>query len=364
MREASGDLLGAAEPHGIPTPPGWTAGVLVLGGCVVASLGLGAVAIRPSELVSIATAQLGWHPFGWSHESVQESVLMAIRLPRVLLCGLVGAALASSGAAIQGVFRNPLADPGLIGVSAGAAAATATAIVVGPRLLGSFFFSGLEIWLLPLAGFLGGTATTWVIVRLARRESGTVVSTMLLAGIAINALAGAITGFIVFLADDAQLRDITFWSLGSLGGATWAKVWVAALLMLPCVFVLPRLAGALNALLLGENDALLLGVDAERLKRQVILLSALAVGAAVSMTGVIGFVGLVVPHLIRLALGPDHRSLLPGSAIWGASCLLLADLLSRTVVAPAEMPIGTFTAAAGAPFFLWMLSRRGDTGWV
>ncbi len=362
MREATGDLFGGAELHGIPTPTRWTVGVLVLAACIVASLGLGAVAIRPSELVSIAAAGLGWQPFGWTHESVQESVLMAIRLPRVLLCGLVGAALASSGAAIQGVFRNPLADPGLIGVSAGAAAATATAIVVGPRLLGSF--SGLEIWLLPLAGFLGGTATTWVIVRLARRESGTVVSTMLLAGIAINALAGAITGFLVFLADDAQLRDITFWSLGSLGGATWPKVWVAALLMTPSVFLLPRLGGALNALLLGENDAHLLGVDPERLKRQVILLSALAVGAAVSMTGVIGFVGLVVPHLIRLALGPDHRSLLPAAPIWGASCLLLADLLSRTVAAPAEMPIGTFTAAAGAPFFLWMLSRRGDTGWV
>lgn len=337
-------------------------GLVVLGLVVIASLGLGAVAIPGRQVASILWSAMGGAAGAGNDvpSSMQESVLLAIRLPRVLLGGLIGATLAISGAAIQGIFRNPLADPALIGVSAGAATATALMIVVAPW----FGVEGVvsQTWGLPLAGFVGGAVTTLVVVRLARREGGTVVTTMLLAGIAINALAGAATGFLVFLADDAQLRDITFWSLGSLANTTWPKVLAVLPLIGLCLIQLPRCAASLNALLLGEDEARLLGVDVEKLKRRVVLLSAMGVGAAVSVSGVIGFVGLVVPHLMRLATGADHRILLPNAAIYGAISLLVADLLSRILAAPAELPIGTVTAAVGAPVFLWMLLRRGG-GW-
>lgn len=335
-------------------------GVLLLVTLVVVELGVGAVSIAPQQVISILLATVGVD-LGWRHETVQESVLLAIRLPRVLLAGLVGAALAAAGAAIQGMFRNPLADPALIGVSSGAAMATALAIVAGPLAVPQL--AAAQSWFLPAAGFAGGTVTTLLIVRIARRGDGTEVATMLLAGIAINALSGAVTGLLVFLADDVQLRDITFWSLGSLAGATWAKLAAAAPLIAPCLVLLPAHAAALNAFLLGEDEALLLGVDVERLKRRIVLLSAMGVGAAVSVSGVIGFVGLVVPHVVRLAVGADHHRLLPNAAIYGAAALLAADLLSRTLVPPAELPIGTVTAAAGAPVFLWMLVRRGG-GWL
>jgi len=324
---------------------------------VPAALGIGAVAIAPSEVLAIAASHLGFELNGLAFAPRQEAVLLAIRVPRVLLALLVGGTLGASGAAVQALFRNPLADPALIGTASGAALAAALVIVlVPPPPVDAPQW--LRLAALPLAAFVGSSLATATVYRLGSRAA---TATLLLAGIAVNALAGAATGLLSFLANDAQLRSLVFWSLGSLGGATWQGLGAAAPGLLATLVALPFLASPLNALLLGEAEARHLGVDVERLKRRVVLLSALGVGAAVSIGGVIGFVGLVVPHLIRLAVGPDHRIVIPGSIALGAALLLGADLLARTVVAPAELPIGIVTALAGAPFFLWLLPRSGST---
>src|SRR5699024_1807181 len=205
---------------------------------------------------------------------------------------------------------------------------------------------------------MGGILATVIVYQLSTSRGKTNVATMLLAGIAINALTGAGIGYLVFMANDEQLRDITFWSLGSLGGAVWTSVLITAPFMLAAIFFLPRLSKGLNAMLLGEAEARHLGVQTERLKKWIILLVALAVGTSVSAAGIIGFVGLVVPHLLRLIIGPDHRLLLPGAALLGACLLLASDLAARTLVAPTELPIGIITATLGAPFFLWLLLRN------
>lgn len=320
------------------------------------SIGIGAVSIAPSEVVSILTSQVGID-LPWSFSTRQASVLMGIRLPRVVLGVLIGAALATSGAALQGLFRNPLADPGLIGISSGAALGATATIVAG-----HYFLQGVTGWLgytiLPFMAFLGSAVTTLIVYRLSLVGGRTIVTTMLLAGIAINALTGAATGLFTFVATDDQLRDITFWSLGSLGGATWRAVGIAAPFIILAVILLPMRARELNTFLLGEAEARHLGTATESVKRMIVAFAALAVGASVAVAGMIGFVGLIVPHLIRLLVGPDHRYVMPGSALLGSSLLLGADLLARTIVAPAELPIGIVTAILGGPFFLWLLLRE------
>lgn len=284
-------------------------------------------------------------------------VVMDIRLPRVTLGALVGAALAVSGAVMQGLFRNPLADPGIVGVSAGAGLGAACFIVLGNTLLAPAM-ALLGIYAVPLAAFAGGLITTLLLYRIGTRGGITSVATLLLAGIALGALTGAMTGLLVYVADDQELRDLQFWGLGSLAGSNWEKVLSAApiiLLMLVCV---PFLARGLNALTLGEAAASHIGIRVQRLKNLSIVLVAAATGASVAVSGGIGFVGIVVPHLLRLTIGPDHRYLLPASALFGACLLIAADTLARTIVAPAEMPIGIITAFAGAPFFLWILLRK------
>jgi iron complex transport system permease protein len=261
---------------------------------------------------------------------------------------------------MQGLFRNPLADPGLIGISSGAALAATMVVIIGDAVSFSLPFV-LKLFAFPLAAFAGALLTTLVVYRLATIAGRTIVATLLLAGIAINALAQAFSGFLTFYATDTQIRSLTFWKLGSLGGATWSSVAAATPFILIPLLFLPRHARPLNALLLGESEAGHLGFDIERVKRSIVILVALAVGASVAVSGLIGFVGLVVPHLLRLMVGPDHRSLLPGSALLGASLLLGADLIARTLVAPAELPIGILTAITGAPFFLWLLLR--DRKW-
>ncbi len=287
-------------------------------------------------------------------------VFFNIRLPRLVLGLAAGAALGLAGALMQGLFRNPLADPGLIGVSSGAALAAGCTIVMGslwfpelPRSLGS--------WTLVLMAFAGGLAVTVLIYLLSRGEAGgTRVGLMLLAGIAVNALAGAGLGLLNFLASDEQLRNLQFWLLGSLGGARWSAVVLVGGIALAAGIAGLRLARALNALALGEAQAVLLGVPVERVKRVAIVATALAVGAVTATTGIIGFIGLVAPHMVRLAAGPDHRWVLPGSALLGAVLVLLADAVARTVVQPAELPLGVLTAAVGVPFFLLLL--RGPHG--
>ncbi len=289
----------------------------------------------------------------------QEAVLTSIRLPRILLAVIVGGSLAVSGAAMQGLFRNPLADPGLIGIATSAALAVALVLVLAGPMAGFFGLYGLS-----LAAFLGALLACFIIFRFARLTGSFSVTYMLLTGIAINALSAAGVGFLTFLSDDQQLRTLTFWTMGSLGGALWVSVLVATTIVVPTGLLLVRNARELNILLLGENEARYLGVDEERLKRTIIICTALSVGAAISVSGIIGFVGLVVPHLVRLIFGPDHRLLIPASALLGAILLLVADTIARTIVAPAEMPVGILTSLIGGPFFLWLLVRQfsGRTG--
>lgn len=318
------------------------------------SLGAGAIAIPPGRV-----AQVLWRGAAEPALARDALVVLNIRLPRTLLGLMVGAALAVSGALMQGLFRNPLADPGLVGVSSGAGLAVAAAVVLGDRLLAMGGVPGpLPFALMPAAAFLGGLATTALLYGLATRSGRTSVATMLLAGIALGALSGALTGVLVTLSDDRQLRDLTFWSLGSLAGATWAKVLVSAPAILPVVLAVPLLGRGLNALVLGEAEAFHLGVPVQAVKRGAIVLVAVAVGASVAAAGVIGFVGLVVPHGLRLLVGPEHRRLLPASALLGGALLVLADVAARLVAAPAELPIGIVTALIGAPFFLWLLMGR------
>lgn len=283
-------------------------------------------------------------------------IILQVRLPRLLLSLLIGAALASSGALMQGLFRNPLADPGLVGVSAGAALAAAATITLGDALIGSLPFSAL-----PVGAFIGGLLTTLGLYLVATRSGRTSIAIMLLAGVAFGALSGAIMGIFSYLSDDRQLRDLSFWSLGSLSGATWTKVAVVTPLILPSLLAMPFLARGLNALSLGEAEAFHLGVPVQRVKALTILFVAISIGASVACAGMIGFVGIVVPHILRLVAGPDHRMLLPASALLGAALVAGADTVARIAAAPAELPIGILTATIGAPFFLWLL-LRGQKG--
>ncbi|MFT3774935.1 MAG: iron ABC transporter permease [Minicystis sp.] len=323
--------------------------------CLLVSARTGAVELSTGQVIGILGSRLGIAS-PWPFDAQQASLLCSVRAPRVVLAALIGAALATSGAAMQGLFRNPLADPALLGVSSGASLGAVMAIVFGAAILGRFP-AGSGLWALSAAAFAAGLGATWVGARVARVAGRTRTALMLLAGVAVNALAGAGIGLAMHLATDAQLRNITFWTLGSMGGATWHAVLVTGPLLLATVLVLPRLGRGLNALLLGEAEAMHLGVRVERVKRAVVLLTALGVGAAVSVAGVVGFVGLVVPHVVRLLFGPDHRRLLPGAALLGASLLTLADVIARTVAAPAELPLGVVTASIGAPLFLWQLTR-------
>jgi len=284
-------------------------------------------------------------------------ILFDIRLPRLAMGILVGAALAVSGAVMQGLFRNPLADPGLVGVGAGAGLGAIGAIVLG-GLLPAALAGLVGVYAVPLAAFAGGWVSTLVLYAISTRRGRTSVAVMLLAGIALGALAGALSGILVYMADDAQLRDLTFWGLGSLAGATWGKLGAAAPLILLALAATPFLARGLNALALGEAAAGHLGIRVQRLKSAAILTVAGATGSAVAASGGIGFVGIVVPHMLRIATGPDHRYLLLNAALLGAALLVAADMVSRTIIAPAELPIGIVTATLGGPFFLWILLRN------
>lgn len=283
------------------------------------------------------------HPF--------HVILVDLRLPRVLLALLVGALLAGAGTLCQGLFRNPLADPGLLGVTAGAAAGAATALV-----------AGMSAALAP-AACLAALAATVLVYRLGRVEGRLQVTRMLLAGIAVNALLGAWVAFLSTVSTDQQLRNVGFWMLGSFNGAVWPSVGLA-LIALAVLWGLARASlPALNVLSMGESEARHLGIDVAALQRRVIALSAFAVGIAVAGAGTIGFIGLVVPHLLRLLVGPDYRRLFPLALLLGALALVVADVIARQALAPAELPVGVLTALVGAPFFLLLLVRGGRGTW-
>ena len=323
-----------------------------------ASVGWGALDIAPMPVLAIFADALGV-ALPWQFTAGEQAELMTIRLPRTVLGVMSGAALAASGAALQGLFRSPLADPALIGMSTGSALAAAGAIVLGAGVSTLPAFHAL---ILPVAAFAGGLLAIWLVYRIASRQDRTDVATMLLAGVGLNAIASAGIGLLVFVGAEPQLRDMSFWLLGSLGGITRTRIVAATPLLLGALAALPLLARHLNALLLGEREAQHLGFQVERTKRLIVALAALATGASVALTGVIGFIGLVVPHLVRLMIGPDHRTLLPAVILLGASFMLIADLVARTIVLPAELPIGLLTSCVGGPLFLWLLIRRKSVG--
>ena len=357
---SGGSLTGAVARRRARERRAFTAlGVIALGATLLA-LGHGATDIGFGTMLGVAAVKLGVLDPG-DIPLRDTLVLTVIRAPRAVMGFVAGAALAAAGAALQGLFRNPLADPALIGVSNGAALGAVAVIVLGDAVLAGTP-SVVAPFVLPACAFLGGFAATVIVYRIARRDGQTDISTMLLAGIAINAIAAAGIGLFMFASTDQQLRELSFWLLGSLGGVTWTALLPGIVMAGAALVLLSCLIRPLNALLLGEVDARHLGVDVETAKRLLIAGAALATGAVVSVTGVIGFVGLVVPHLVRLAIGPDHRVLLPASMLLGGALLLVADTAARTVLVPAELPIGILTSCLGGPFFLWLLLRRRAWG--
>lgn len=322
---------------------------------VAFSFGTGAMQIPVREVLVIIGKKAGLFP-GIYTDPVNEGVMFMIRLPRILLGILVGAALGISGAAIQGIFRNPLAEPGLIGISAGASLMAVA--IIG---LESTLFVGLSnllgYYLLAFGAFVGAGIAALLVYSLSKTDGRPNVATMLLAGIAINALAGGLTGLVTYLSSEQQLRTITFWMLGSLGGATWENVLCLTPFVLIPVFTLPLFSKGLNVFAIGESQAELIGLRPGRIKAWVVLLATMAVGASVAVSGIIGFVGLLVPHTMRLIGGVDHRFVLPASALFGALVLTVADMLSRIIAQPIELPIGVITALLGTPLFLYILIR-------
>ncbi|MEU8823617.1 iron ABC transporter permease [Streptomyces sp. NPDC048636] len=355
---ATAEARTPAAGHGRGGRTAWLTAALGAAVAVFAllSVSIGAYEIPLGGIVDSLLHRVGLG--GAALDRVGESVLWNVRLPRVVLALLVGASLGCAGALMQGVFGNPLAEPGVIGISMGAAVGAAGAIALGLDVLGN--------WTVTAFAFAAGLLTVLLVYALSRSDGRTEVVTLILTGIAVNAFAGALIGLAVFFADNAQLTQITFWQLGSLAQATWPKV----LAVLPCALaglaIAPCYARKLDLLALGERPARHLGVDVERLRMALILVVALLTAAAVAVAGVISFVGLLVPHLLRMAAGPGHRFLIPGSALGGALVLVAADLAARTAAQPAELPLGVLTALVGSPFFFWLLrrTRRGQGGWA
>ena len=312
-------------------------------------LAVGPSFISPLKLFSFGQADSA------AGQSLDVVILTSIRLPRALVAALVGACLACCGAAMQGLFRNPLADPSLIGVSSGASAGASFMIVFGLGYLDSSAVLGLSI--VSLGAVAGAVVAVSLVYRLATNSYGTSVITMLLAGVAIGAVASALNNLFGYFADSEMLRRISVWEMGNLDGANWERFWLIAFVGLVLIIRLPRHSLALNAFLLGESEARHLGIAVNHVKRELVLLTALAVGISVVISGNIAFVGLVVPHILRGFIGPDHRYLLPSSALAGAILLVIADMIARTVIAPAELPAGILTALVGAPVFFYLLIR-------
>lgn len=326
--------------------------ILLIAACVL-SVCLGAVKINASELISMIAYRLGWSS-EINFTSQQEAVFFTLRLPRVILGVLVGSTLAISGATMQGLFRNPLAEPGLIGISSGASLFAVTMIVLEAKFF-SFMTAAFGYYALSIAAFIGACITTFIVYRLAMRKGKADITTLLLAGIAINALAGSFTGLLTYVASDEQLRNITFWSMGSLGGASWKSISSLLPFVVTPLIALPFFSKALNALSLGESQAGHMGVNVGLIKKITIVLATLGVGASVAVSGIIGFIGLVIPHILRMAFSADNRLVVPGSAILGAAVLVFADLIARVLVAPAELPIGILTAIIGTPVFIYII---------
>ena len=327
--------------------------VLLVAAAVIAT-GIGAVEIEPGRIVSHGLAWLGLPYPGLS--DFEAAVFFSIRLPRTLVAILVGSTLAVAGVLMQTFFRNPLAEPSIVGVASGGALGAVAWIVIGAS---AGIWTGIPPqFALPVAAFIGSAIVCGAILLISGDEDGIDSTKMLLSGIAINAIAGAGIGLMTFIADDAQLRDMTFWIMGSLSAASWQQLWVLAPVFVCTMAFAYWFALPLNALLLGDGAAHYLGLNVRLVKLAVICLTCLASATVVAMCGVIGFVGLIAPHAARLLVGPDHRVLLPLSLLLGALLMVGADTVARTIVSPSELPIGILTALAGGPVFLWLLRRK------
>ncbi|KRF18845.1 heme ABC transporter permease [Nocardioides sp. Soil797] len=325
---------------------------------VLLSAGQGAVNVPPSEVIGSVLHKFGLgigpmptHPRG-------DDALWNVRFPRVTMAVLAGAALATAGAVMQGIFGNPLAEPGVVGVSSGAAVAAATVIVFDLDFAGT--------WTIAVAAFLGGLVTTFLVYLLSREGGRTEVVTLVLTGIALNAMTSAGLAFLLFMANTSAREEIVFWQLGSLNGARWEQVGVVAVLAVVGVAASVAMSRKLDLLALGDRAARHVGVDVEHLRLKAIVVVAMLTAAAVAFCGIIAFVGLVVPHLVRLVIGPGHRLLIPASALGGAVLLVAADLWARTAIVNADLPIGMLTSLVGGPFFFWLIrrARRTAGGWA
>lgn len=325
---------------------------------VVVAAGYGRNWVPPQEVLGSVLHRLGLDLGPMPTAPNGEGTLWNVRFPRVALAALTGAALATAGALMQGVFGNPLAEPGVVGVSSGAAVAAGAVIVLGWDFAGG--------WSVALAAFVGGLVTTVLVYVLSRDGGRTEVVTLVLTGIAVNAMTSAALAFLLFLGDQSAREEIVFWTLGSLNGSRWAEVAVALPLTVVGLVAALLLARRLDLLALGDRAARHVGVDVERLRLTSIVVVALLTAAAVSFSGIIAFVGLVVPHLVRMVAGPGHRLLVPASALGGAVLLVVADLWARAAVQNADLPIGMITSLVGGPFFFWLLrrARRTAGGWT
>ena len=329
--------------------------VLVLIILCIISLGYGPVKISLSQITNVLLYNLNLIDLADinSFNQIHNTVLINIRFPRMILAILVGVGLGTSGAILQGLFRNPLVDPGFIGVSSGAAVGAMIAI-----MFSSIISSYLNPFLLPVLAMSGAFITTILIYKMSKISNKTNIMVMLLSGIAINALAGAIIGFFVSISTDAELRSFTFWTLGGLDSANWQLVAIMFLIIMSSYCIIHSFIDRMDVFMLGDSEAQHLGIDIEKLKKTIILISSIMVGISVSFCGMIGFIGLVTPHLIRLFIGPNHKYLIPGSALLGAVILLVSDLISKTIMSPAQLPIGVVTSAIGAPFFIWLIINQ------
>ena len=329
--------------------PGLIALLIIIVLCAIA---FGTVPIKLSEMVAEAQNLFAGRKPG----SIHEAVFIQLRLPRVLLCAVTGAVLAVSGVLMQGLFRNPIVEPGLIGTSAGASLGAAIIFVKAPQFSPALKELAGPL-LMPVAAFLGALAATIAVYSLAKTSKRISIISLLLVGIAINSVCMSGVGFMSYTARDAQARSITFWNLGSFNGANWQQVLIVGVVALIVFVASFRYSKQLNALLLGEEEATYLGVSPDKLKRRILLLNTIMVSVATAFVGVITFMGLIVPHLLRLLIGSDNKRLLPASMILGAALLVLADLVARVILAPAEVPIGIITSLVGAPIFIILLKQ-------
>lgn len=332
----------------------WILSGLLIVSCLV-SISIGSVSIEIKQIFSLILNRMGFENVQ-DFTTIQENVFWVLRFPRVLFGILVGIALGVSGVSLQGIFRNPLVDSGLIGIASGASLLASCFIVLSSYIsFLSFFNAQLTM---AFVAFIGAAVTAFLVYRVSLYNGKINITMLILAGVALNAVSGSLTGLLTYFADDRQLRDITFWTLGSLSGATWLSLAILAFFVIIPAFILMRYRNALNAFALGEKSAYFIGVDTKKVKFVVLLCSTAMVGATVAFSGIIGFVGLVIPHILRLVIGPNHRALMPLSALAGALLICLADLVSRTLINPIEIPIGIITSIIGAPILLIIILKQ------